>query len=148
MPVFLKSSVTANGQAAEFAVTIGRKTASEIGFNGSETRIWDAMFTALDKDAKVAGAFLEMGRSRARHRAGRPSRRTKVRLFRYRTAALNGAWKQTRFDALCDALRADQAYMHSGEIKLFEFAETEEFIRDPDGDPSQPGAGRVLLKPC
>jgi hypothetical protein len=60
LPVFLKSSLSADEQAGELAVTIGRKTAAEIGLNGSETRGWDAMFTALDKDAKVAGAFLEM----------------------------------------------------------------------------------------
>jgi uncharacterized protein with beta-barrel porin domain len=61
LPVFLKSSLTANEQAGELAVTIGRKTAAEIGLNGSETFAWDALFAALDKDPKVAGAFLEMG---------------------------------------------------------------------------------------
>ena len=60
LPVFLKSSFTANEEVGEIAVTIGRKTAAEIGLNGSETRAWDAAFVALDKDAKVAGAFLEM----------------------------------------------------------------------------------------
>lgn len=60
LPVFLKSSLAANEQAGEIAVTIGRKTAAEIGLNGSETRAWDAAFAVLDKDAKVAGAFLGM----------------------------------------------------------------------------------------
>lgn len=60
LPVFLKTGLTVDQPAGEIAVTIGRKTASEIGLNGSEGRAWDALFGALDKDAKVAGAFLEM----------------------------------------------------------------------------------------
>jgi hypothetical protein len=60
LPVFLKSSLNVNEQAGEIAVTIGRRSAAEIGLNGSETRAWDALFVNLDKDAKVGGAFLEM----------------------------------------------------------------------------------------
>ncbi|HEX8450255.1 MAG TPA: autotransporter outer membrane beta-barrel domain-containing protein, partial [Allosphingosinicella sp.] len=60
LPVFLKTSVIVDQPAGEIAVAIGRKSASEIGLNGSEGRAWDALFGALDKDSKVAGAFLEM----------------------------------------------------------------------------------------
>jgi hypothetical protein len=60
LPVFLKSSLAANEQAGELAVTIGRKTAAEIGLNGSEAGAWDSVFAALDKDKKVAGAFLQI----------------------------------------------------------------------------------------
>jgi uncharacterized protein with beta-barrel porin domain len=60
LPVFLKTGLTVDQAAGEIAVTIGRKSASEIGLNGSEGRAWDALFGVLDKDAKVAGAFLEM----------------------------------------------------------------------------------------
>jgi uncharacterized protein with beta-barrel porin domain len=60
LPAFLKSSITANEQAGELAVTIGRKTATEIGLNRSEAAAWDSVFAVLDKDGKVAGAFLQI----------------------------------------------------------------------------------------
>jgi hypothetical protein len=60
LPAFLKSSITANEQAGELAVTIGRKTAAEIGLNRSEAAAWDSVFAMLDKDGKVAGSFLQI----------------------------------------------------------------------------------------
>jgi outer membrane autotransporter protein len=60
LPAFLKSSLTSNEQAGELAVTIGRKTAAEIGLNRSEAAAWDSVFAVLDKDSKVAGSFLQM----------------------------------------------------------------------------------------
>ena len=65
LPAFLKSSLTANEAAGELAVTIGRKTATEMGLNGSEGAAWNAVYSALDKDAKVAGAFLQITSSDA-----------------------------------------------------------------------------------
>ena len=46
--------------------------------------------------------------------------------FRYRTAALCGAWKDSEYEALCDALRGGQAYLSNGRVILFEFASIEE----------------------
>ena len=46
--------------------------------------------------------------------------------FRYRTAALRGAWKSSEYEALCDALRGGQAYLQNGRVILFEFASIEE----------------------
>ncbi|PSJ36569.1 autotransporter domain-containing protein [Sphingomonas deserti] len=60
LPAFLKSSLTASEQAGEIKVAITRKSASEIGLNRSEAGAWDAVYSVLDKDAKVAGAFLQM----------------------------------------------------------------------------------------
>ncbi|QAY78243.1 autotransporter domain-containing protein [Sphingosinicella sp. BN140058] len=60
LPVFLKSSLTANEQAGEIKVAIARKTAAEIGLNRSEAGAWDAVYSVLDKDTKLAGAFLQM----------------------------------------------------------------------------------------
>ncbi|TFI58595.1 autotransporter domain-containing protein [Sphingomonas parva] len=60
LPAFLKSSVAANEAAGEIKVEIARKTAAEMGLNGSEAGGWNAIYSALDKDTKVAGAFLQM----------------------------------------------------------------------------------------
>jgi hypothetical protein len=60
LPVFLKSSVSANETAGEVSVSIGRKSDAELGLNRSEGSAWDAVFKALDADGQVAKAFLAM----------------------------------------------------------------------------------------
>lgn len=60
LPAFLKSSLAADEQAGEVKVSVTRKSASEMGLNRSEAAAWDAIYGAVDKDAKVASAFLAM----------------------------------------------------------------------------------------
>jgi hypothetical protein len=60
LPVFFKSSLASNEAAGELKIQIARKTSAELGLNKSEAGAWDAVFKALDKDGKVAGAFLSM----------------------------------------------------------------------------------------
>ena len=59
LPYLFKSSVIA-GNATEIAVELKRKTAVELGLNDSQSRAFDAVVKALDSDAKVAGAFLDI----------------------------------------------------------------------------------------
>ena len=60
LPVFLKSSLSANEAAGEVSVSIGRKSSTELGLNQSEAGAWDAVFKVLDSDTQVANAFLAM----------------------------------------------------------------------------------------
>ena len=57
LPFLYKSSIVASAPN-ELAVDITRKTATELELNGSQGRAYDAIYNALDQDAKVAGAFL------------------------------------------------------------------------------------------
>jgi uncharacterized protein with beta-barrel porin domain len=60
LPVFFKSSLSANEAAGQIAVVVSRKSTTELGLNRSQARAWDSVFQALDKDSKVAGSFLAM----------------------------------------------------------------------------------------
>jgi hypothetical protein len=46
--------------------------------------------------------------------------------FRYVTPVLKGRWWPSREEALAEALAAGQAFVASGEVRLFEFASLEE----------------------
>ncbi len=59
LPYLFKGTLDA-ATAGEVAVVIERRTATEMGFNGSETRAYDAIFAALDNDGDVADAFLAL----------------------------------------------------------------------------------------
>ena len=60
LPVFLKTSLTADQAAGEIDVLIARKTSAELGLNGSEASAWDSLYQGLDKDAKLAAVFLQL----------------------------------------------------------------------------------------
>lgn len=60
LPYLFKSSISASA-ANEVAVELKRKTAVELGLNGSQSIAYEAVIKALDNDAKVAGAFLDIG---------------------------------------------------------------------------------------
>ena len=60
LPFLFKSSLTANDAAGEVRLTIARKSATELGLNGSQSRAYDAVFKALDADAAVAGSYLAL----------------------------------------------------------------------------------------
>ncbi len=59
LPYLFKGTLD-SGTAGEVAVVVARRTATELGFNASETRAYDAVFAALDNDADVANAFLAL----------------------------------------------------------------------------------------
>lgn len=58
LPFMFKSSVTANDAAGEVKLNIQRKSATELALNRSQSSAYDAIFAVLDKDAKVADAYL------------------------------------------------------------------------------------------
>ena len=58
LPFMFKSNIVANDAAGEVKLTIARKTTTELGLNGSQSRAYDAVFKALDNDAAIAGTFL------------------------------------------------------------------------------------------
>ncbi len=58
LPFLFRGTVETNAAAGEVAVNIARKTATELGLNGSASAAYDAVFGALDSDGKVAGVFL------------------------------------------------------------------------------------------
>lgn len=60
LPFLFKSSLAANDAAGEVRLTIARKTATELGLNGSQSRAYDAVFKVLDADAAVAGSYLAL----------------------------------------------------------------------------------------
>ena len=61
LPFLFKSTVVAGANAGDLAIDIKRKTATELGLNASQGAAYGAIFNVLDKDAKVAGAFLDIG---------------------------------------------------------------------------------------
>ncbi|PTQ08211.1 autotransporter domain-containing protein [Sphingomonas oleivorans] len=60
LPFLYKSSLAANPAANEISLEIKRKTTSELGLNGSQSRAFDAVYAALGQDAKVGAAFLDI----------------------------------------------------------------------------------------
>jgi uncharacterized protein with beta-barrel porin domain len=58
LPFMFKGSVSANDAAGQVTLKVQRKAATELGLNRSQATAYDAVFKALDKDAKVAGSFL------------------------------------------------------------------------------------------
>ena len=58
---FLFKTVVVSGSATEIAVDLKRKTSTELGLNSSQSLALDAVVKVLDSDAKVAGAFLDIG---------------------------------------------------------------------------------------
>ncbi|SNS72525.1 Uncharacterized conserved protein, contains a C-terminal beta-barrel porin domain [Sphingomonas laterariae] len=60
LPFLFKSSVVAGTNPNELAINIQRKSATELGLNASQAAAYDAVFAVLDKDTKVAGAFLDI----------------------------------------------------------------------------------------
>ena len=61
VPFLFKSSIVASDALGEVKLNILRKSATELGLNGSQSRAYDAVFKALDNDAQVAGSFLSIG---------------------------------------------------------------------------------------
>ena len=59
LPYLFKSTVV-SGTATEIAVDLKRKSVTELGLNGSQALAFDAVVTALDGDAKVASAVLDI----------------------------------------------------------------------------------------
>ena len=59
LPFLFKSSVV-TGNASEIAIDLKSKTAVELGLNDSQARAFDAVTRAVDGDAKVAGAILDI----------------------------------------------------------------------------------------
>lgn len=62
LPFLFKGTLTST--ATDVSVSLKRKTATELGLNGSQSIAYDAVVKALDSDAKVAGAFLDIGDAR------------------------------------------------------------------------------------
>lgn len=58
LPYLYKSTIVEGGPTNEVALDIARKNATELELNGSQSRAYDAIYHALDKDEKVAGSFL------------------------------------------------------------------------------------------
>ncbi|CAN5329476.1 autotransporter outer membrane beta-barrel domain-containing protein [soil metagenome] len=61
LPFLYKGTVAANAAAGTLTVDIRRKTATELGLNGSQSRAYDAIYAVLDKDAGVAQSILSIG---------------------------------------------------------------------------------------
>lgn len=57
LPFMYKSSIAAVS-GTELAVDVARKTTTELGLNRSQASAYNAIYTALSKDAKVAGVYL------------------------------------------------------------------------------------------
>ena len=60
VPFLFASSVATTANAGEVALDIRRKTAAELGLSRSQASAYSAVFSALDKDKKVADVFLGM----------------------------------------------------------------------------------------
>jgi hypothetical protein len=58
LPFLYKSSIV-SVTPTELAIDIARKTTTELGLNRSQAAGYDAIYTALAKDTKVAGVFLD-----------------------------------------------------------------------------------------
>jgi hypothetical protein len=58
LPFMYKGTISARS-STEIAVDVTRKTTTELGLNRSQARAYDAIYTALGKDAKVASVYLE-----------------------------------------------------------------------------------------
>lgn len=58
LPYLYRASVAVDEATDEATLTIRRKTATELSFNGSQARAYDAVFNALDADEQVANVFL------------------------------------------------------------------------------------------
>ena len=56
LPFLFKGALEADGN--DLAVIISRKSAAELGLNGSATRAYDAIFAALDNDSGIGSVFL------------------------------------------------------------------------------------------
>ena len=59
LPWLFKSSI-AGGGAGEVVLSLSRKSAKELGLNSSQAGAYEAVVKALDSDAKLAGAFLDI----------------------------------------------------------------------------------------
>ena len=55
---FLFKGTVASTSPTEIAVTVSRKTATELGLNRSQASAYNAVYTALGKDAKVGAVYL------------------------------------------------------------------------------------------
>lgn len=58
LPYMFKGTVSANDAAGQVSLKVQRKSVTELGLSRSQGAAYDAIFNALDKDAKVAGVFL------------------------------------------------------------------------------------------
>ncbi len=59
LPFMFKSSI-AVGSPGEVVLDLSRKSATDLGLNRSQASAYEAVVKALDSDAKVAGAFLDI----------------------------------------------------------------------------------------
>lgn len=62
LPFLFTSSISST--ATSISVDLKRKTAVELGLNGSQSIAYNAVVKALDSDAKVASAFLDIGEAK------------------------------------------------------------------------------------
>ncbi|HYD12915.1 MAG TPA: autotransporter outer membrane beta-barrel domain-containing protein [Allosphingosinicella sp.] len=58
LPILFRGTVESG--ANEVALVISRRTAADLGLNGSATRAYDAIFESLDNDEEIASVFLGM----------------------------------------------------------------------------------------
>jgi hypothetical protein len=58
LPYMFKGSLTANDSAGQVSLKVQRKSVADLGLTRSQAFAYDAVFAALDKDAKLGGVFL------------------------------------------------------------------------------------------
>ncbi|MBB5686594.1 autotransporter outer membrane beta-barrel domain-containing protein [Sphingobium boeckii] len=58
LPFMFKSSVAANDAAGEVKLSIARKSSTELGLNRSQGAAYNAIFTAIGKDAAIEDSYL------------------------------------------------------------------------------------------
>lgn len=61
LPFLFKSELASDAAAGTVMLSVDRKTAGELGLNGSETAAYDAIFDVLDRDEDLTGLFLTIG---------------------------------------------------------------------------------------
>ncbi|MXP27120.1 autotransporter domain-containing protein [Altererythrobacter indicus] len=58
IPFLFKANIVTDGPANQLSVDVKRRTASELGFNRSQTTAYNPIFAALGKDADIGAVFL------------------------------------------------------------------------------------------
>lgn len=58
LPFLFKSELASDATAGTVTLSVDRKTAGELGLNGSESAAYDAIFNVLDRDEQLTGLFL------------------------------------------------------------------------------------------
>lgn len=58
LPFLFKGSLAADATAGTITLDVSRKTATDLGFNRSQTSAYDSVFAVIDQDANLKNAFL------------------------------------------------------------------------------------------